>query len=80
MPAGREYLQAVEPQWLFYALAALAAAVFALGTWRRVSLWLKSRRGTDLPGRGRMAALVVRDGLLNARLFKASPGAGVSTS
>ena len=78
MIAGREYFQAVEPQWLFYALAALAALVFLGGVWRRISFWGESRAELGLPALGRIFSPLVRDGLFTSRLFRASPAAGIS--
>lgn len=71
--AGRESFFGAGPVWLFYVLAVLAMASFALGVWARLAYWRSGIATKD----GWSWAGFIRDGLFLGRLWKRGPIAAV---
>ncbi|MFZ7112242.1 MAG: heterodisulfide reductase-related iron-sulfur binding cluster [Desulfatiglandales bacterium] len=67
----------ISPVWLFYVLAVLAVAVFALGLYRHLCLWKRAVRGKEFNlSAGRLSSLIL-DGLLGRRIFLGDLSSGL---
>jgi len=75
MTALRPFFWNIEPVWLFYVLALIAAILFGLGLSHHISRWLTGRRD-DAYKKLNIKSFMV-NGLLNARLWKDDPSAGI---
>ena len=77
MIPGREYLRGIGEPELFYLSALAALAVFGWGLWLKVRPWLAAPKGLKRLEPGRTAAILLKDGLLGARIFRTGPGSGL---
>ncbi len=75
--AGRQIFLHLDSVWPFYALAALAGAVFGYGLWRKIDAWRRAQedRRHQALGPGIKRALI--DGLLGLAVIRGDPLAGL---
>ncbi|MBI4321380.1 MAG: 4Fe-4S dicluster domain-containing protein [Chloroflexi bacterium] len=73
----REVFWNVAYSWLFYLLSAVAIFVFAAGTFRNVSIWLKGRKAGTSPTIAAGARNILWDAAFNRKTFRGDPMAGV---
>jgi len=74
---GREYFWSIDHPELFYLFALAALVSFGRGVWLKIRPWLAAPRGLRPLEPARTAVILLRDGLLGARIFKTGPGSGL---
>ena len=67
--AGREAFWNIDHVRLFYALAAVAMAVFAAGCWRNIRVWRKGWVAKGAPGPRSVLPAMLKDVLANRKIF-----------
>ena len=68
------------PVWLFYILAALAVALFALGLYLRIDVWRRGRGSLPRPSLKKAWSNFVQYGLLGRRIWRGDPLGGLAHS
>ncbi len=77
MPIERIHFWGIGAVPVFYVLAALSIAVFAVGVYLRVSVWLSPKGGRRPRFRAVGLGDLLVDGLLGRRIFRGDPTAGL---